>query len=218
MPILPVYVGRMDVAEVVPGLWRWTGRHEEWRQQVACVYYETPDGVCLVDPLVPPEDTEKFLGALDHDVERLGGPVHVLLTVFWHARSTRELAARYGARVWAPSRARAAVERRVGAVTDPFRPGDALPGGIEAHATSRGGEVVYFLPPERTLVPGDVLLGADGGGLRLCPRAWLPASGLPALRRALAPLAELDVERVLVSHGEPVLADGARALRDALAT
>ena len=38
------------------------------------------------------------------------------------------------------------------------------------------------------------------------------------LRAALAPLRDLPVEMVLVSHGEPVLHDGARAIERALAS
>jgi hypothetical protein len=37
------------------------------------------------------------------------------------------------------------------------------------------------------------------------------------LRAALAPVLDLPVERVLLSHGEPVVAGGAAALRRALA-
>jgi hypothetical protein len=73
--------------------------------------------VCLIDPLLPPEDPDRFWAALDRDVARAGGDVHVLLTVFWHGRSAAEMVARYGARLWAPSRAKAAVERRAGTVT-----------------------------------------------------------------------------------------------------
>ena len=39
---------------------------------------------------------------------------------------------------------------------------------------------------------------------------------LDELRAALAPLRELPVELVLVSHGAPVLRDGARAIERAL--
>ena len=206
----------MEVDRIEDGLWRWTGHHEEWKQDVGCVYVESADAVCLVDPLVPPEDRERFLTALDRDVVRLGLPVHVLVTVFWHARSARELAARYGAEILAPSRARAAVERRAGSARA-FRPGDPLPGGVEAHATARSNEVVLFLPRHRALVAGDVLLGADDGGLRLCPASWLPDGvGREELRASLLPLLELPVEHVLVSHGRPVVGGGAAALRRAI--
>ena len=207
----------MDVAEIAPGLWRWTGFHEQWKEEVACVFCETEDGVVLVDPLVPPEDDERFWRALDRDVQRAGGVVHVLLTVFWHVRSAADVAQRYDARVWAATGTRPAVERRGVTVTDPFRPGDALPGGVEASHTARAAEVVYWIPAHRALVPGDVLLGDDAGGVRLCPEGWLPErASLGDLRESLRPLLARPVERILVSHGEPVLHDGAAALAAAL--
>jgi glyoxylase-like metal-dependent hydrolase (beta-lactamase superfamily II) len=208
----------VDVLEIAPGLWRWTGYHEEWKENVGCVYYETSDDVVLVDPLVPPEDTARFWSALDRDVERAGGGVQILVTVFWHTRNTSAMVERYAARVWAPSRGRAAIERRAGVVTDVFRPGDALPGGAHALPTSRATEVVYWIPEHRALVPGDVLLGDGDGGVRMCPESWLPSGSThETLAASLHPLLELPVERVLVSHGEPVLAEGQRALAAALA-
>ena len=198
--------------EVAPGLWRWTAWHSEWKEDVGCVYYEAPDAVVLVDPLVPTDDPGPFWQALDRDVERAGTQVHVLVTIFWHARSSGEIVRRYGGRLWAPSRGRAPIERRTHAVTDVFRPGDQLPGGVEALATCRGTEVVLWLPTHRALVPGDVILGVDDAGLRLCPESWLPAgAGHGRLRASLAPLSDLPVERVLVSHGAPVL-EGGRAV------
>lgn len=199
----------MQVDELAPGLWRWTAFHPEWKEEVGSVYFEAPDAVVLVDPIVPSDEAERFWRALDRDVERAGTPVHVLITVFWHVRNTRELVERYGARVWAPTRGRGAIERRAGEVTDVFRPGDELPGGIVSFRTARASEVVFWIPAHRALVAGDVILG----GLRLCPASWLPEkTSLEQLADSLRPLLELPVERVLVSHGEPVLARGREAL------
>ena len=56
---------------------------------------------------------------------------------------------------------------------------EELPGGIRAFPTARGAEVVYWLPEQRAVVVGDVLLGAGakpratGEPLRLCPEGWL---------------------------------------------
>jgi glyoxylase-like metal-dependent hydrolase (beta-lactamase superfamily II) len=208
----------MEVLEIASGLWRWTAWHSEWQEDVGCVYWEAPDAVVLIDPLVPPQDADRFWRSLDRDVERAGRPVHVLISIFWHARSAGELVRRYGGRLWAPSRARAAIERRMQAVTNTFRPGEPLPGGAEGLATARGTEVVYWLPEHRALVADDVILGADEGRLRLCPESRLPENtGHAELRDSLAPLLKLPVERVVVSHGEPVLADGRDALAQALA-
>jgi glyoxylase-like metal-dependent hydrolase (beta-lactamase superfamily II) len=183
----------VEVQELAPGLWRWTARHPEWRPDardgaapdVGSVYCETGGGIVLVDPLVPPEseEAEQFWRALDRDVARVATAPAVVLTTVRHARSAAAVRERYpGTRVSAP--------------------GDVLPGGVEAYPTAAAGEVVLWLPAQRTLVAGDVLRGDAAGGLALTGSA----DGLRALL-------DLPVERVLVSHGDPVLARG----RDALA-
>ena len=207
----------MDVAEIDAGLWRWTAYHEEWKETVGSVYCETDDGVVVIDPLVPRGEEDRFWRALDRDVRRAGKHVHVLVTVFWHVRSTAAVVDRYSARVWAPSTSRAAVERRSGVVTHTFRPGEDLPGGIESFRTARRTEVVFWIPQHAALVPGDVLLGDDAGGVRMCPESWLPEkTGHRELAESLRPLLELPVRRVLVSHGEPALEDGRARLGAAL--
>jgi glyoxylase-like metal-dependent hydrolase (beta-lactamase superfamily II) len=181
---------------VAPGLRRWTAWHEEWKQEVASLALETRDGLLLIDPLAPPAE--------------LRSPEHVLLTVFWHGRSTRDLDAR---RVYAPSRSVQPLRNRGVGVTDAVRAGDELPGGVQAFRTPRVSEVVYWLPEQQALAVGDVLLGSP---LRLCPERWLGKATHGDLRDSLRPLLELPVERVLVSHGEPVLSNGRAALEQVL--
>jgi glyoxylase-like metal-dependent hydrolase (beta-lactamase superfamily II) len=205
----------MDVLEIAPRLWRWTAYHEEWKQDVGSVYWESDDGVALIDPLVPADDGKRFFRALDKDVR--GKQVHIFVTVFWHVRSTAELVERYGARVWGPRAGKAAIARRAGDVTDPFGPGDPLPGGLEAYRTARAAEVVYWIPEHSALVPGDVLVGDGTGGARMCPESWLPEQKTHRdLAASLRPLLDLPVRRILVSHGKPVLTGGGRALARAL--
>jgi hypothetical protein len=210
----------MEVTPIADGLWRWSTYYGEWRAEVGSVYVEADDAVVLIDPLVPEErdEAERFWRALDRDVERAGAPVHVLVTVFWHVRSAAEVVRRYRGRLHAASRARAPIERRAGLTSAVFRTGDPLPGGVEALPSGRATEVVFWLAAHAAVVPGDVLLGDAAGGLRLCPESWLPSGvGHAELRTALAPLLELPVERVLVSHGAPVFGDGHDALARALA-
>jgi glyoxylase-like metal-dependent hydrolase (beta-lactamase superfamily II) len=190
----------MRVQEIATGLWRWTGLHpawtpadggpDGWDQEVGCVFYEAPDAVVLVDPLVPMEDRDRFFEALDRDVERLARPVRVLLTVDDHRRSSAELAERY--------------DGTIGEVPD----------GIEVRLEGWG-ERVYWIPEHRTLVFGDLVVGG-AGGLRL-PRTWIGEEHYDAVVEGLRPLLELPAERVLVAHGEPVLEDGRGALARALA-
>jgi glyoxylase-like metal-dependent hydrolase (beta-lactamase superfamily II) len=194
----------MPLAEVAPGLRRWTAWHEEWNEDVGCLAVDTDDGLVLIDPLDPPRGLRR--------------PQHVLLTVHWHARSTK---ARH---VWAHQRGSRLLANRGVELSHPITPGEPLPGGIRAFETARRGEVVYWLPRQRALAVGDVLLGAGAkphatdDPLRLCPERWLGGGATHHdLRKSLAPLLELPVVRVLVSHGEPVLRGGGRALAAVLA-
>ncbi|MFN8109220.1 MAG: MBL fold metallo-hydrolase [Thermoleophilia bacterium] len=200
----------MTVQRIDEGLWRWTAPHPGWRSpkggwdpEVACVYLECPDAVVVIDPLVPaePADRERFWRALDGDVARLGLPVLVVVSVRWHARSAAEVAARYPvARIWGPRPTRAPLAQ-----------------GLHGIRIPAGREYAMWIPAHRTLVTADTLLGDGAGGLTMCPRSWLPAGRtLDQLRADLAPLLDLDVRRVLTSHGPPVLEGGAAALRSAL--
>jgi len=221
----------MQVAELAPGLWRWTARHPEWtpdqggpegwEPEVASYYCETGEDVLVLDPIVPDEGDERdrFWRALDRDVVRAGA-LHVVLTCAWHARSSAELVSRYGARLWVPEATVRGLPAGV-AASDPFRPGDALPGAGAAIAGAVGGgdapDVLVWLPSHAGLVAGDTLLGG-GGGIRMCPDSWLGDADPIAERASLRQrLAGVPVERVLPTHGEPVVAGARDALEQALA-
>lgn len=197
-----------EPAEIAAGLWRWTARHPEWHPaaegsegdwppDVGSVLCVLDDSAVFIDALVP--DDSGFWSWAD---ERVAGAQRclALTTISFHRRSRDQLVERYGA---SSSRARG-----------------ALPTGIETVALRRTGEVAYWIPAPRTLVCGDRIVGASGGGLRLCHESWLRylGTGLTSegLRGLLQPLLELPVERVLVSHGEPVLRDGHAALAEAI--
>ena len=211
--------------EVAPGLWRWTAPHpdwtpesEGWGRDVGCLYLEAPDALVLFDPLAPDgaDERERFWRALARDVDRLGPP-HVLITVFWHARSAAEVHERYkDSHVWAHESAQEEIGKRV-RFTDTFSFGDKLPGGVVPIDALRADEVIYWLPDQAALVTGDVILGDRDGGLRVCPDSWLPdGTDAREFRGALRALLDLPIERVIVSHGEPVLRDGREALARAL--
>lgn len=187
--------------QLLPGLWRWTAPHPDWRpggapgsvddwpQEVGCVAYEAPRTLVLVDPLVP-ED-----GFLDELVERRDRPVSILQTIRFHGRS-RELLERRCADRLAPE------------------PGP----GVDPVPIGGTGETMVWLPELRALVPGDRLLGDGRGGLRMTPESWLRYLPLDraGLAEALRPLLDLPVEHVIVSHGEPVIGGGRAAIARAI--
>ena len=193
----------MEALRVAEGLWRWTAVHPRWEywpnhervaREVGCVYYEAPDAAVLVDPLVPAGEEDDFFRHLDADVSRRGLPVAILLTAEWHRRSADELAARYDARI-----------------------GDPLPAGVEEIPIEGADErqVAYFIRPHAALVVAEIFEVDIDGELHV---GQSPVLKRPAeLEASLDRLMALPVERLLVSHGEPVLEDARARMSEALA-
>jgi hypothetical protein len=195
--------------QLAPGLFRWTAAHPQWRpaaepgsssdwgQMVGSTLYEASDTIAIFDPILPREERERFLTWLDELVD--GRAVSVLTTIRWHRRDREQVAERYGdnsSRAW-----------------------NVVPAGVEPRPLRGAAETLYWLPAVATLVAGDRLLGDGNGRLRLCPESWLTQVQVdrPGLAHLMLALLDLPIERVLVSHGEPVLHDGRAALAHAIA-
>jgi hypothetical protein len=190
----------MEVTRLRDGLWRWSSPHPEWEpdqglsRSVGSVYFEAADAVVLIDPLVPVESEAEFWRALDRDVERLGLPIVVLLTVPWHERSSLRIVERYGARL-----------------------AEEPPGGVEAILVAGVGgepETVFWLAAPLALVFGDIVVGSP-------PRVvdeWQPEErrGEPVRAELQEALLGRPVELLLLAHGDAVVAGAREALAEAL--
>jgi hypothetical protein len=214
------------LAEVAPGLHRWTARHPSWHPadafgaEVASFALRAGDDLLLVDPLVgDDEGAEALLVALDA-LAAAAAATHVLITIGYHARSAAALSGRYGAQIHGPP----TVARRL---RDPrpvveLRPGAPGPGGVVAHAIGRPrrSEAPLWLPSHAAIAFGDALVTTPAGALRM----WIQDELTPARRAfyrdrfapTLAPLRRLDAQRILTTHGAPILRDGASVLAAAL--
>jgi hypothetical protein len=204
------------VQELTDGLWRWTARHGdwhpgEWGAQVASFALDAGDVALLIDPLLPEDDGEVL--------ERLDvlAPKAILITIPYHTRSAEPLSERYGATI----HGHRAVAKRLRRTTR-LAALDNLPGGARAYAIGRPRryETPIHLPSHRALAFGDALVTTPEGELRLWENdpvtderaRWYRERFVPTLE----PLRELELDRILVTHGEPVLRDGAAALERAL--
>jgi hypothetical protein len=207
------------------GLWRWTARHPEWHpgefgKEVASFAATSGDDLLLVDPLLPPEP-EPIFDLID---EHLRSRLAILISIPYHVRSSEEIWRRYRRRgdcaMWGHAACTKRLRDRKG-----FREielGVPLPAGVSAHAIGRPRrqETPLYIPTQRALVFGDAVVEVDGS-----LRVW--SIGKVDQRRArwhrerfnptLEPLLELDFDRVLVTHGQPVLSGGRAALSAALA-
>ena len=215
--------------EICPGIYRWTAPHPEWRtrvewgHEVASFALVTGDALSLVDPLLPPSGAsarDDVKRTLDDLVDR-SARLDIMITIPYHTRSAEELYARYRTRLDTAVWGHPAVGKRLSDEATPLeqiRPGAPVGRSAVAYAIGkpRRFETPLYFPAHRALAFGDAVIGIDGV-LRIWQQAstdpeWHERSFVPTLR----PLLDLDVERVLVTHGPSVLQGGREALEEAL--
>jgi glyoxylase-like metal-dependent hydrolase (beta-lactamase superfamily II) len=203
----------VNVQEIAPRLWWWTAPHPEWtedsfkggqgwQETVSSYALAADDAFVLFDPLLPEDDEPAFLEALDRDVERHGPPA-ILITIFWHVRSSQAILDRYdGSTLWAYEPAAKWVGERIG-YSNTFTRGDRLPGAVEALPMHHMEEVAFWLPDHGATVVGDTILGYDGVA-RLCPPSWLrEEESYDEVRRSVQRVLSYPGNRLLLTHGGP---------------
>ena len=215
-----------SVTEIAPGLWRWAARHPDWHpgefgREVASFAMRVRGGdTLLVDPLLPGEPGAA--GALLDDLASGSRRLHIYITIPYHVRSSREIVSRYGAgrvQVWGERRAARRLAPDI-AVTAP-EPGVELPFGGRCFAIGRPrrAELPLWIDDHAALAFGDALV-TTAGELRIWSQDPLDDRRLAFYRQRFAPtlepLLDMPVQRILVTHGDPVLTDGAAAMRRAL--
>ena len=205
--------GTSTLDELAPGLWRWTASRNGLPPTMTAYALRDGEDTILVDPLTRAEN-EPLLAALDEIVR---GRVRIFVTTPFHVRGSGLLWRRWRDRHEVTIFGHEHCATRLGDRSDfrPLRGGETLDAGVRAHPIGRPrrAEIPFELPSHRALAFGDTVLEADGE-LRVWPRqrglrrTWYEQRFLPTLDA----LTRLDVERVLVTHGAPVLGHGARAL------
>lgn len=208
------------ITELAPGLHRWSARHPEWHPGAfgaevgSYAALVAGDHLLVVDPLLPGDPAEVW--ALLEDLRR--PRVTVAVTIPYHVRDAEEVARRLGGVVTGHR----GVARRLGAGArfEELVPG--AEGDFSAHTIGkpRRNELPLHLPSHDALVFGDAVVTTPDGELRI----WDQVAPSPERRAFIAerfgptlePLVDLAPERVLVTHGAPILRDGAGALRAAI--
>ena len=219
--------------QIVPGIHRWTCPHPEYRtgsEEVVSYALVADDAVALVDPLLPAEDDGRRAPVIA-DLDALVGAtrrLEIMVTIPYHTRSAEVLFERYWGDVPTRLWGNAAVRDRFAWDTPLTEIPRGVPGTFAeiadglARAYTIGSpkrlETPLSFPALRTLAFGDAIVALPDGSLRVWnfsagKEAWYQSRFLPTLE----PLAALEVESVLVTHGPPVTRAGRRALGAALA-
>jgi glyoxylase-like metal-dependent hydrolase (beta-lactamase superfamily II) len=218
----------MAPTRIVDGLWRWTARHPEWHpgefgsEVASFAVRASDDEFLLIDPLLPPEP-EAVLDLVEEELGAGGARLSILISIPYHVRSSEDIRRRFRKRaettIWGHPACRKRLQEQ-----DGFRdvePGDDLPAGVSAYAIGkpRRYETPLLVPSHKALVFGDALAEVDGE-LRVWSDRRVDAGVSRFYRErfnpTLEPLLDLDFDRVLVTHGQPVLTGGRAELRRAL--
>ncbi|MCW2986647.1 MAG: fold metallo-hydrolase [Conexibacter sp.] len=212
------------VAELAPGLHRWTARHPRWHPagdfgaRVASFALVAGDDLLLIDPQLPEDGA--VVAALDALADTTKN-VHVLLTIGYHVRSAEPLGERYDAQIHGPETVASRLQST--ARFTPLDAGAPGPAGVVVHAIGRPrrSETPLWLPSHEAIAFGDALVTTPAGALRMWCQDDRDDRRLAFYRDRFAPTLEPLVarnpRRILVTHGAPILADGAAHLQAAAA-
>jgi hypothetical protein len=195
--------------EIASGVWHWTAHHKGIGADVHS-YFLAKEGV-VIDPMKPSEGAER-LG-------EIATPREVVLTNRHHYRASGEIRQAYGTPV--RCHRTGMHEFTKGEKVEPFDFGDRFAGGVEAF------EVGVLCPEETALY-----LDREGGILALgdCVIRWDPEGPLgfvpdvhmgddpvgvkKGLKRSIRQiLDEIDVDILLLAHGEPLVRGAEKVLR-----
>ena len=223
--------------ELLPNIYQATTRIKivgPFKALAAMHLIKSDEEIILIDPFELPESETATL-------EALGTPTLILIAGIFHVRDAEAYRKRYGAKILAN---REAISKLGIAVDDAFGDGETLPGGlttIEMPGTIRGETI--FLISERgdkrsprseindqasgTLIIGDALLNLQPGERSLfqrlvgAPENLSPMTKLFIKDKKLAAesyrkLLDHDFDRILVSHGPPILSGAKEQLEMAL--
>ena len=181
--------------EILPGVHHWTAVHPNIGLEVSS--YWLADERVLINPLAPPEGLD---------------PVAVVLTNRHHLRDAEQC----GVPIHAPRPGLDDLPDGVQGYDD----GDELPGGLIAHAMYPPwpDEFAVEIPRVRALALADgVVRFTPDAPLGFVPDQYLgdeAEEDKRGLRAAYGRAAEeLDIDALLLAHGDPVISGGRDALR-----
>ena len=192
--------------EILPGVHHWTARHPRIKRDVSSYYLERER--VLIDPMLPADGIGWWDGR--------ESPTQILLTNRHHYRQSGAFIEAFGCAVRCNSAGM--YEFTAGEPVEPFEPGDVIEGGIIVHEVGAisPDETALEITDHRALACADGLVRFDAGAPSFVPDHLMgddPDAVKRGLRDAYGRLAELEVDNLLLAHGDPVIGGGRDALR-----
>lgn len=193
--------------EIAPGVFHWTAIHPHHGMEVSS-YYLADEGV-LLDPMVPGDGLDFF--------DEHGPPAGIVLTNRHHWRGSADFVERFGCAVHCH---RAGLhEFTHGEDVEPFEPGDEPVPGVVIKPVGAicPDEVAVHAPRPNAIAFADGLVRwHPDDPLGFVPDGLMddPAKTKQGLLDAFRALLALEPRHLLLAHGNPIVDNGADALRE----
>ena len=192
----------LTVRRIADGLWLWQVPDPSRPDgHVTSLYFEAPEHMVLVDPILPGASTAnrtRVLKALDDDLRRVARPLVIVATTPAESGDAAFLADRFGAAVY----------------RQPVPGGQEIVPGVGAvpATQNRQGNRIVTIVAQRAVFCGDILQGVGDGVLGWGPHPLHHHERTSVIDR----LVDLAPTAVIVSRGESILFGGLEALRSLL--
>lgn len=192
----------LELEPIVPGIFLWRYYDASIRTQLFSTGLETESGTFLIDPI-------ELASQAMTDINRTAG---IIVTNDNHVRATAEFAERFHVPIWAG----AAVAAGLAGATPIDPDGAVAPGliAISVEGAAAGEIAVYCEADKGTMVMGDALINFEPYGFTFLPSKYCSNSKL--MRASLTTLLDYPFERMLFSHGEPIVSHARKRLESLL--
>jgi hypothetical protein len=194
----------LELELVVPGVFLWRYYDPAIKTDLFSTGLQTDSGTFLIDPVsLAPDAMTQF--------NRIAG---VVVTNENHLRAAAQFAERFHVPIFAGETAAAALSgaTRIDLET-PFAPGLTA---IPVDGAAAGEIAIHWDAESGTLVMGDALINFEPYGFTFLPSKY--CSNVKLMRTSLAKLLDYSFQRMLFSHGEPILSRARERLEALLDT
>jgi glyoxylase-like metal-dependent hydrolase (beta-lactamase superfamily II) len=180
-----------EIELVVPSIFLWRYYDPAIKTDLFSTGLQTESGTFLIDPI--------FLAP--HAMTDLNRVAGIIVTNENHLRAAARFAERFHVPIYAEATAAAALTGTTQIdLESPFAPGLTA---IPVDGAAAGEIAIYWEAEKGTLVLGDALINFEPYGFTLLPSKYCSNSKL--MRTSLTKLLDYSFERMLFSHGEPIL-------------
>jgi hypothetical protein len=188
----------LELEPVAPGVFLWRYYDASIKTDLFSTGLQTESGTFLIDPIFLAPDA---MAALD----RVAG---IIITNDNHLRAAAQFAERFNVPIWADATVAAGSTgaTRIG-------PDSAIAPGLIAISVegAAAGEIAIYCEAEKgTMVMGDALINFEPYGFTFLPSKY--CSNFKLMRASLGKLLDYSFERMLFSHGEPIVSNARERL------